>query len=162
MLNLITRDWWVFAVRGIAAILFGVLAFAQPGITLAALVILFGAYAFVDGVALLIALARGDAGARRHAWSVGIMGVLGIVASIVTIVSPGITALSLLYLVAFWAIAMGVFQTVAAIALRREIEGEFWMGLGGVLSVVFGVLLVVSPGTGLITLVWLLGFWAIV
>jgi uncharacterized membrane protein HdeD (DUF308 family) len=162
MLNLISRDWWVFAMRGIAAILFGVVAFASPGITLAALVLLFGAYAFVDGISLLIALARGNAGARRHVWAVGIMGVLGIVASIVTIVWPGITALSLLYVVAVWAIAMGVSQAVAAVTLRRELEGEFWMGLGGVMSVVFGILLVVSPGTGLITLVWLLGAWAIV
>jgi len=88
--------------------------------------------------------------------------VLGIVASIVTFVWPDITALSLLYLVAVWAITMGVFQVVAAIALRREIEGEFWMGLGGVMSVVFGILLIVSPGTGLLALVWLLGSWAIV
>jgi uncharacterized membrane protein HdeD (DUF308 family) len=162
MLGIVSRDWWVFALRGVAAILFGVLAFASPGITIATLVLLFGAYAFVDGVSLLIALARGDAGARRHAWSVGIMGVLGIVASIGTFVWPGITALTLLYLVAIWAITMGVFQVVAAIALRREIEGEFWMGLGGVMSVVFGVLLVVSPGTGLVALVWLVGAWAIV
>jgi uncharacterized membrane protein HdeD (DUF308 family) len=161
MLSLVSR-WWVFALRGVAAILFGILAFASPGITLATLVLLFGAYAFVDGVSLLIALARGDAGARRHAWSVGIMGVLGIVASIVTFVWPGITALSLLYLVAIWAITMGVFQVVAAIALRREIEGEFWMGLGGVMSVLFGILLIVSPGTGLLALVWLVGAWAIV
>jgi uncharacterized membrane protein HdeD (DUF308 family) len=160
MLNLISRDWWVFALRGIAAILFGILAFAQPGITLATLVILFGAYALVDGVALLIALARGEKDARRHAWSVGIMGVIGIGAAIVTFVWPGITALILLYVVAMWAITMGVFQVVSAIALRREIEGEFWMGLGGVVSVLFGILLVVSPGTGLITLVWLVGFWA--
>jgi uncharacterized membrane protein HdeD (DUF308 family) len=162
MLSLISRDWWIFALRGVAAILFGVVAFASPGITLATLVLLFGAYAFVDGIALLIALARGDAGARRHAWSVGIMGVLGIVASIVTFVWPGITALSLLYLVAIWAITMGVFQVVTAISLRREIEGEFWMGLGGVMSVVFGISLIVSPGTGLVALVWLLGAWAIV
>ena len=162
MLSLISRDWWIFALRGVAAILFGIMAFASPGITLATLVLLFGAYAFVDGVALLIALARGEAGTRKHAWSVGIMGVLGIVASIVTFVWPDITALSLLYLVAVWAITMGVFQVIAAIALRREIEGEFWMGLGGVLSLVFGILLIVSPGTGLLALVWMLGAWAIV
>jgi uncharacterized membrane protein HdeD (DUF308 family) len=162
MLSLISRDWWVFALRGVAAILFGVLAFVSPGITLTALVYLFGAYAFVDGATLLIALARGEAGARKNAWSVGIMGVLGIVISIVTLVWPGITALSLLFIVAFWAITMGVFQVVAAIALRREIEGEFWMGLGGVMSVVFGIVLIVSPGTGLLALVWLLGAWAIV
>jgi uncharacterized membrane protein HdeD (DUF308 family) len=161
MLTLIARDWWVFALRGVAAILFGIMAIAWPGITLTALILLFGAYAFVDGVALLVALARGERGARRHAWTVGVMGLLGIVASIVTFVWPGITALSLLYLVAFWAIAMGVFQVGAAIALRREIEGEFWMGLGGVISVIFGSLLIVSPGTGLVALVWLLGFWAI-
>jgi len=119
---------------------------------------MFGAYAFVDGVALLIGPARGDASARRHAC---IMGVLGIAASIVTLVWPGITALTLLYVVAIWAIAMGVSQVVAAIALRREIEGEFWMGLGGVMSVAFGILLIASPGTGLIALVWLVGFWAI-
>lgn len=161
MLNLISRDWWVFALRGVAAILFGIGALVWPGLTLTVLVLLFGAYAFVDGVALLIALARGEAGARRHAWAVGIMGVLGIVASIVTFVWPGITALSLLYLVAFWAITMGAFQVVAAIALRREIEGEFWMGLGGVMSVIFGILLIASPGTGMLALVWMVGFYAI-
>ena len=90
------------------------------------------------------------------------MGVLGIVASIVTIVWPGITALTLLYLVAIWAITMGLFQVAAAIELRREIQGEFWMGLGGVLSVAFGILLIASPGTGLVALVWLVGAWAIV
>lgn len=114
MLNLISRDWWVFALRGVAAILFG------------------------------------------------IMGVLGIVASIVTLVWPGITALSLLYVVAFWAIAMGVFQVISAIELRKVIDNELWMALGGVLSVVFGAFLIASPGDGLVSLVWILGFWAIV
>ena len=108
------------------------------------------------------ALARGDAEARRNTWAVGIMGVLGIVVGVATFVWPGLTALTLLYLVAFWAIATGVLQFIAAIALRRELEGEFWMALGGVASIVFGVLLVASPGDGLITLVWLVGIWAIV
>lgn len=162
MLSLISRDWWVFALRGVAAILFGILAFAQPGITLGALILLFGAYAFIDGVTLLISLARGDRGARRHAWSVGIMGVLGIAFSIVTLVAPGITALTLLYLVAFWAITMGVFQVIAAIELRKVVDNELWMALGGVVSVVFGAFLVASPGDGLLSLVWILGFWAVV
>ena len=90
------------------------------------------------------------------------MGVLGIVAGVVTFVWPGLTALSLLYLVAFWAIATGMFQVVAAIVLRRELESEFWMALGGVASIVFGALLVASPGDGLISLVWLVGIWAVV
>ena len=162
MLGLVARDWWVFAIRGIAALVFGVLAFIWPEATLTVLVILFGAYVLVDGVSLLIALVRGDALARRHAWAVGIMGVLGIVAGIVTFAWPGLTALSLLYLVAFWAIAMGTFQVIAAVVLRRGLEGEFWMALGGVASIVFGAFLIVSPGAGLLSLVWLVGLWAVV
>ena len=162
MLGLVARDWWVFAIRGIAAIVFGILAFIWPETTLTVLVFLFGAYVLVDGVGLLVALARGDAVARRHAWAVGIMGVLGIVAGIVTFAWPGLTALSLLYIVAFWAIAMGTFQVVAAVALRRELDGEFWMALGGIVSIVFGAFLVASPGAGLLSLVWLVGIWSLV
>ena len=142
--------------------MFGVLAFAWPETTLTIMVILFGAYVLVDGAALLVALARGDTLARQHAWSVSIMGVLGIVAGIITFVWPGVTALSLLYVVAFWSIAMGIFQVIAAIALRRELEGEFWMVIGGVASVVFGALLIAFPGEGLISLVWLVGIWSLV
>ncbi len=161
MLGFIAREWWVFLVRGIAAIVFGVMALVWPVATLLVLVIMFGAYVLVDGVTLLVALIRGDAPARRHAWAVGIMGALGIVAGIVTFAWPDATALTLLYVVAFWAIAMGVMQMMAAIALRREIDGEFWMGLGGLVSVVFGAVLILFPGAGLLSLVWLVGFWAI-
>lgn len=162
MLGLVARDWWVFVIRGVAAIAFGILAFIWPETTLAVLVFLFGAYVLVDGASLLIALVRGDNIARRHAWAVGIMGVLGIVAGVVTFAWPGLTALSLLYLVAFWAIAMGTFQVIAAVVLRRELDGEFWMALGGVVSIVFGALLVVFPGAGLLSLVWLVGIWSLV
>lgn len=162
MLGLVARDWWVFAIRGIAALAFGVLAIIWPETTLKVLVFLFGAYVLVDGVALLVALVRGDGVARRHTWAVAIIGVLGIVVGVVTFVWPGLTALTLLYLVAFWAIATGAFQVVAAIELRRELEGEFWLALGGVASIVFGALLVAFPGSGLITLVWLVGIWAVV
>lgn len=162
MLNLVARDWWVYMVRGVAAILFGILALVWPGLTLAVLVLLFGAFAFVDGISLLVALARGDVLARRHAWVTGLMGVLGIAASVVTLLWPGITALTLLYLVAIWAITMGILQIAAAIEFRREIRGEIWTVFGGVLSIVVGSLLVVFPGTGLLSLVWLVGFWAVV
>ena len=162
MLGLVARDWWVFAIRGIAALVFGILAFIRPEATLTVLVVLFGAYVLVDGVSLLVALARGDKLARRHGWAVAIMGVLGIVVGLVTFVWPDLTALSLLYLVAFWAITTGTFQVIAAIQLRREIDNEFWMALGGVASIVFGVLLVASPGAGLISLVWLVGLWSVV
>ena len=162
MLGKVARDWWVYAVRGVAAIIFGTLALVWPVPTLAVLVIMFGAYAFVDGIAMLVALARGDVLARRHAWATGLTGVLGIVIAIATLLWPGITALTLLYLVAIWAISTGIFEIAAAIEFRHEIHGEIWMILGGVLSIVFGSLLVVFPGTGLLSLVWLVGFFAIV
>jgi uncharacterized membrane protein HdeD (DUF308 family) len=162
MLGLVARDWWVFAIRGIAAILFGVLAFASPERTLDVLLILFGAYVLVDGAALLVALAQGDPLARRHGWAVGIMGVLGIAAGIVTFLWPDLTAMSLLYIVAIWAITTGLFQVVTAVAFRRELDDEPWMAIGGVASIVLGVLLIVFPAEGLISLVWLVGIWAVV
>ena len=162
MLSLISQQWWMFLVRGVAAIVFGVLAIVWPGPTIAVLTMLFGAYVMVDGIAMLVALARGDALARRHAWAVGAMGVLGIVAGIVTFAWPGLTAVSLLSLVALWAIAMGTMQVVAAITLRRAIDGEVWMILGGIASIAFGVLLIAFPGEGLIALTWLVAIWAIV
>jgi len=161
MLDVLARNWWVPAVRGIAAILFGVIAFIWPGLTLFTLVILFAAYAIVDGASALVALVRGEADARRHVWHYAIIGVVGILAGIAAIVYPGITAIALLYVVAFWAFVIGVFQITAAIRLRREIKGELWMILGGIASVAFGALLVVFPGTGLLSLIWLVGLWAV-
>ena len=162
MLDVLARNWWVLAIRGIAAIAFGVIAFILPGLTLVTLVILFAAYAIVDGVSALIALVRGETDARRHVWHYAIIGVVGILAGIAAIVYPGITALALLYVVAFWAFVIGVFQITAAIRLRREIQGELWMILGGIASVAFGALLVVFPGTGLLSLIWLVGLWSVV
>jgi uncharacterized membrane protein HdeD (DUF308 family) len=162
MLQVLGRNWWVLAVRGLVAIVFAILAFAYPGLTLAVLVAFVGAYFLIDGIAMLVALVRGDPVARRSAWSVGIMGVLGVIAGVVAFAWPEITALSLLFLTAAWAIVMGVFQVVAAISLRREIEGELFMALGGVLSIVFGLLLVINPGAGLLSLTWLVGLWALI
>ena len=162
MLQMLAENWWIFAVRGVAAIAFGILAFLWPGPTVIVLALLFGAYALVDGVVLLISLIRGDPVARRNAWSVGIMGVLGVVAGIVSVLVPEITALALLYVVAAWAIILGIMQIIAAIRLRREIEGEVWLGLGGLISVLFGLYLAIFPGPGLLSLAWLVGFWAVV
>jgi uncharacterized membrane protein HdeD (DUF308 family) len=162
MLGLLTRDWWVYAVRGAAAIVFGILALAWPGETLTALVFLFGIYALVDGGSLLVALARGDVLARRHAWATALMGIAGIAAGIAAFAWPGITALTFLYLVAVWAITVGVLEIVSAIELRREIDNEVWMAISGLLSIAFGALLVANPGSGLVSLVWLVGLWAIV
>ena len=161
MLDTLARNWWLLAVRGVLAILFGILAFVMPGLTLAVLVALVGAYFLVDGASMLVALIRGDPEARRSAWSVGIIGVLGVIAGIGAFLWPDLTALSLLFITAAWAIVMGAFQILAAIRLRKEIEGELWLALGGVLSIVFGALLVINPGAGLLSLTWLVGIWAL-
>ena len=127
MLGLVARDWWVFAIRGIAALVFGILAFVWPERTLTVLVFLFGAYVLVDGASLLVALVRGDAVARRHAWSVAIMGVLGIVAGVVTFAWPGLTALSLLYLVAFP--GEGLLSLVWLVGIWSVVFGVSSLGL---------------------------------
>ena len=162
MLDLLARNWWIFAVRGIAAIIFGILAVIWPDITVLVLVALFAAYALVDGASLLMSLIRGDRVARRNAWSVALMGIVGIIAGIAAFILPGITALALLYLVAFWAIVIGAFQVVAAIRLRKEIEGELWMAIGGAILIAFGAYLVVFPGSGLLSLVWIVAISSIV
>ncbi len=162
MLELLGRNWWAIALRGVIAIAFGLLAFLQPELTLKLLVTLLAAYLVADGASLLASFIRGEPEARRAGWTVAVMGALGIVAGIAAFVWPNITALSLLALVAFWAILTGAFQVVAAIRLRREMNGELLMAIGGALSIAFGLYLVVNPGDGLLSLVWLVGLWAVV
>jgi uncharacterized membrane protein HdeD (DUF308 family) len=161
VLPTLARNWWALALRGLAAILFGLLAFFWPGITLFVLVIFFGAYMFVDGIFAIIAAVRA-AGEEERWWLLLIEGILGVLAGLVAFCWPGLTALALLYFIAAWAIVTGVLEIVAAIRLRREIEGEWALGLSGALSVIFGVLLIVSPApAGLLSLVWLVGAYAV-
>ncbi len=162
MLNFMARSWWLLEIRGVAAIAFGVLAFVWPELTLVALVTLFAAFLLIDGIALLVALVRGEPGARRHGWSVALMGIVSVGVGIATVFWPGITALTLLYLAAFWAVSLGAVQVVTAFRLRRVIKGEIWLIIGGLLTVLFGIYLVAFPGPGLLSLVWLIGLWAIV
>ncbi|MFC4552601.1 MULTISPECIES: HdeD family acid-resistance protein [Halorussus] len=159
--SVLARNWWMLAVRGVLAIAFGALAFVWPGITLAALVLLFGAYAAADGVFALAGAVRA-AGNRRRWWPLLLEGLAGVGAGIVAFVWPGITALALLYLVAAWAIITGAFELYAAVKLRRSVSNEWLLALSGVASVVFGVLLVALPGPGILTLLWLVGAYAIV
>jgi uncharacterized membrane protein HdeD (DUF308 family) len=162
VLTLLARNWWLVAIRGLAAILFGIACIAWPGLTLLVLIGFFAAYALIEGVALLAALLRGDAPARRHGWTVAIMGVLSLLAGIVALVNPGLTAITLAIFVGAWAIVIGVFQVAGAIALRREISGELWMALAGIISILFGLYVVILPGDGLLSLLWVLGAWALI
>jgi uncharacterized membrane protein HdeD (DUF308 family) len=147
--------WWVVLLRGIAAIVFGCVAFAWPGLTIALLVLIWGAYALIDGVFSLIG------GIRAKYGTLILLGILGIAAGIVTFLWPGITAITLLWIIAFWAIFAGVMQIAAAIRLRKEIQGEWVMILSGICTVALGVLLMTYPGAGAVSIAWLIASFAI-
>ena len=159
-LDSLTRNWWAVALRGLAGILFGIITFVSPGISLAALVLLFGAYAFADGVLSIVSAVR-RRGADRW-WLLLLQGIVGIGAGVVTLLWPGITAIALLFVIAAWALVGGAFQVAAAIRLRKVITGEWLLALGGVLSIAFGVLLVLFPGPGALALVIWIGAYAFV
>ena len=154
MLPKLSENWWALALRGVAAVLFGLLALFWPGITLTALILLFGAYALVDGVFTIVAGIRGVGGRR---WLLLAEGLLGAIAGLVALALPGAVAIVMLYVVAAWAVLTGLLEIVAAVQLRREIEGEWALALVGIVSVLFGVVLAVLPGVGLPSLVWLIG-----
>jgi uncharacterized membrane protein HdeD (DUF308 family) len=161
MFNLMTQNWWAVALRGLVAVLFGIAAFVWPGITLWALVAIFGAYALVDGIFAVIEAFRRDVVGERW-WALLFEGFVGIAIGILTFTWPRLTAMGLLYLIAFWAIVTGVFEVITAIRLRHEIRGEWMMGLIGVLSVAFGFLLVAFPLAGALSVVLIIGLYAVV
>lgn len=155
------RTWWVLLLRGLVAIVFGILTWGLPGISLGVLVLLFGAYSMMDGI---LGVCTAIAGRKEHEswWVLLLGGLLGIGVGVLTFLAPGITALALLFYIAIWAIATGVLEIVAAIRLRGEVEGEWWFILGGFASVVFGVLLMAQPGVGALALLWLIAGYAVV
>ncbi len=155
MIGTLAQHWWVVLLRGIAAILFGLMSYAWPGVTLAVLVLIWGAYALVDGIFEVVA------GVRARYGSLILLGILGIAAGVVTFFWPGITAIALLWIIAFWAIVAGVLQISAAVRLRKEIQGEWLWILSGVCTVVLGCLLIARPGAGALSVVWLIAFFAI-
>jgi uncharacterized membrane protein HdeD (DUF308 family) len=155
----LARHWWVITLRGLVAVLFGLLAFAWPGMTLVVLIVLFGAYAVVDGVLGILAAVRGD---TDHRLAMLLEGLVSVAAGLTAFVWPGLTALVLAYLIAFWAILTGVLEIVAAVRLRRVIQDEWGLLVGGALSVLFGVVVAAAPGAGALALVWLIGAYAVV
>jgi len=153
----LTNNWSVLFLRGVIAILFAVCALAKPGLSLAALILLFGGYTFVDGVLHLIAAFRSGGG---NWWALMLAGIFGIGAGVVMFSYPGLTALSLLYYIGFWSIASGVAEIIAAVRLRKEIEGEWRLALAGLLAVMFGIFFVVAPGAGALGLLMVIAVYA--
>jgi uncharacterized membrane protein HdeD (DUF308 family) len=156
---LLAQLWWAFVLRGLLGIIFGVAVILFPDIGLVVVVALFAAWALIGGVSSLVSTWR----SRAHRdWWVGILeGLAGIVAGIVAILLPGAAALGLLFVVAGWAIVTGVLQVWMAIRLREQITGELWMGLSGIISIAFGLLLVIFPGTGILSVLLLVGIFSI-
>ena len=156
----LARAWHWIVLRGLFAVLFGIFAFIWPGVTLAVLVLVWGAYAIADGVmALIAAFTMHEQG--KPMGSLIIVGILGIAAGLVTFFWPGMTALVLLLFIASWAVLMGVFEIAAAIRLRKHIENEWLLALSGLVSIAFGVLMFLQPGAGALAVMWLIGSFAI-
>jgi uncharacterized membrane protein HdeD (DUF308 family) len=155
-----TTNWWGVALRGAAAVIFGILALLLPGLTLAALVLLFGAYAIVDGVSAIATGLRGEKTGRN--WLLVVMGAAGVVAGLLTWFWPGLSALALLVLIGWWAIVTGVLEIAAAYRLRSVLRHEWLVAFSGGLSVLFGIFVLLFPGAGALALVWLIGWYAIV
>lgn len=161
MLHSLARNWWALLLRGFAAVLFGGLAFLIPGTTIYALVILFGAYAFVDGV-FAIASAVRAAEAHERWWPFVIEGVIGLAIAAITFFQPHITAFALYITIAVWAFLTGIFEIVAAVQLRKAIAGELLLIVSGVLSILFAALLVAFPQVGALTIVYIIGAYAMI
>jgi len=161
MLMDISRNWWVLLIRGLVAVIFGILALTKPGVTLAVLIMFFGAYYLVDGVFSIIASLTAPKGYRGWVWLL-ISGIAAVVIGLLTFFMPHVTALVLLYYFIAWLIVTGVMQVVAGIRLRKEISGEFFLIAGGILSVLFGLYLFVNPGVGALAVIWLIGAYALV
>ena len=160
MRQLIGNFRTMFLFRGLAAILFGILALVWPGLTLAVLVYLFGFFAVISGIVAVAAALRNR---EMHGWGALLFeGILGILAGVVALVWPGITALAFLYLLAAWAIITGILQLIAPLAFPMSVGRGVLTALSGVLSIVFGVLIAAQPASGLLTVVWLIGIYAIV
>ena len=151
--------WWAMVLRGIVAVLFGLVALFWPGLTLFVLLVCFGVYAMLDGLLAIVAGIRASGGRK---WLLLAEGALGVLAGLVVLFWPGTTALVVVYVISAWAIFTGLLKVVMAVTFRREIESGWLMILGGVLSMVFGVILGAMPGAGLVTLVWLIGIYALI
>src|SRR5262249_55456434 len=160
MVAALSRNWWVLALRGVIAVLFGVAAFVWPGITLEVLILFFGAWALVDGIFAIVAAIRGQTGQPR--WLLVLEGIVGILVALVAFIAPGAVALAFVFLIGAWALVTGILEIATAIYLRKEIQNEWLLALSGVLSVIFGVLIAVWPGAGALALIWLIAAYAIV
>lgn len=160
MIHELAKHWWLFVLRGVLAVLFAVMAFVSPTITLSILVVFLGVYFLVDG---LFTLTHGFRIRKTdtHWWVLVLEGLLGIVAGIVCLTMPGITVVFMVTLIALWSVVTGVLEIILAIRLRKEIQNEWILIIAGVFSVIFGILLFMQPLAGVLVISWWLGIYAL-
>ena len=156
MLRGLVKNWWVMLLQGILAIVFGIVTFVSPGLTVALLLGFFAAYCLIDGVTSLFATFKGG----KSLWYV-LGAVVSLGAGVIALMRPGLTAIALLIVIGVWAIVKGVAEIVAGFQLRKEIEGELWMMLSGLASLVFGLIVIFRPGAGALALLWMIGAFLI-
>lgn len=154
-------NWWLLVLRGVLAIIFGIVAWVWPGLNLTTLIILVGAWLLVDG-AFQIVFAILNRARVDSVLPLIIGGLISVIGGIVILAWPGLSAIALIYLIGAWAVITGIFEIVAAIQLRKEIENEWAIGIGGLISIAFGAVVLIFPGDGAVALVWLIGIFAIV
>jgi uncharacterized membrane protein HdeD (DUF308 family) len=160
MFSTLARNWWAFAIRGVLGILFGIVAFALPGVTMLSLVIVFAAYAITDGVFAIVAAVR--AANHHERWTLFLLeGVIGIAAGVLAFLWPTLTVVVFVTLVAFWALLTGGLMLAAAFRLHAN-HGRWWFVLGGVASIIYGALLLIAPVIGALVLTWWIGAYAFV
>ena len=159
MLTTLAQNWWMVALRGVAAIVFGIVAIAWPDLTIGVFVVFFGAFAFFDGV---FSIGAAFGGETRDRWLYVLRGLTGILVAVIALVWPDLTALSLLYFIASWAVITGVMEIVAAIQFRDAISGEALFIISGLISIIFGTVLFAYPSDGAIALVTTIGIFAII
>lgn len=161
MAVVLAKNWWLLGLRGLLAVIFGLLTIFNPWASLQVLILVFGAFALVDGIFAIIAGATAPKGSKRWGWLIA-GGIMGILIGLLTLFAPMAAAFGLVFVIAFWAIVIGITQIITAIRLRKEIEGEFWMILGGAVSVLFGILALVSPLAGALAVTFTIGIYAVV
>jgi uncharacterized membrane protein HdeD (DUF308 family) len=161
MLQVLARNWWALLIRGIAALIFGILAFVWPGSTIVAIVILFGAYALVDGIFAIVSAVRAAQSHERW-WPFLLEGIVGIAIAAITYFEPHVTAFALYFTIAAWAFITGVLEISAGIQLRKQIANELWLILAGVVSILFSVLMIWHPVAGAFAVIFIIGFYAVV
>lgn len=161
MVGTLTRNWWMWLVRGIAAVIFGILAWVWPGATWVVIAIFFGAYALVDGIFAIVATVRA-AETQQQWWPFLIEGIVGILIAAITFYDIRITLLALYFTIAAWAFLTGIFEIVAALQLRKHIANEIWLIIGGIASIAFGALMVWFPLAGMLAVIWLIATYAVV